>query len=350
MKKILHITPEIGKISSGGIGSLCTELFKNKNENEFFLFCNIWNEKMSEKEAKELLENEIEFSTIRTYIDKINLIQPDVIIFHAMILARYFIENNKNNVTKNIWLLVHNNPFLEKAFINTVFEGYTTYEFIVCAHKVNLITISDYETEIISNLFELPKERIIKRIYNGIRFNNNFNFQNITNFKYGYIGRLEERKGIFHLCNQFKEIDRKLLLATGKNENKNLDTMLSMSINKNNNIVPIGWSVGKRRDNFYENISALIVPSIYEPFGMIFLEASNRMKIIIANKTKSSVEILGEDYPFYFNIGDENSLKNTIIYFESFSNKELENIAVRTKKRLISMFSIEKTINEYKAL
>jgi len=350
MKKVLHITPEIGQMSSGGIGTVSTNLYQQKTADDIFLFCTIWYENVPLPEIKEKIGECVLFCHAKDLSSKIEKINPDVIVFHALFLFRMYFENDMQNaIKKKIWVVFHNNPIMESGFKASIPEYSANYELVFTVHNANSICVSQYEKDLLTKMNKnKPTTKSIEVIYNGQYFSESFDFLERQECAYGYLGRLEERKGIFQLCKNFRQIDRKLLIAT-KNHTPGLMSMLSMSIDGNPKVIPLGWCVGDRLNSFYSQISSLIVPSIYEPFGMIFLEAGERMIPIIANKTPSAVEILGEDYPLFFNIADS-SLLNVTDKFERMSYNQKRELAVSTKRRMMELFSIEKMAKQYRQL
>ncbi len=60
----------------------------------------------------------------------------------------------------------------------------------------------------------------------------------------------------------------------------------------------LGWCGGARLEAFYDSIDMLAVPSIYEPFGIVALEAAARGIPVVCTRVDGLVEVLGE-YAFY---------------------------------------------------
>jgi len=60
----------------------------------------------------------------------------------------------------------------------------------------------------------------------------------------------------------------------------------------------LGWCGGERLESFYNRIDVLAIPSTYEPFGMVALEAAARGIPVVCNRIGGLVEILG-DHAFY---------------------------------------------------
>jgi glycosyltransferase involved in cell wall biosynthesis len=56
----------------------------------------------------------------------------------------------------------------------------------------------------------------------------------------------------------------------------------------------LGWCGGARLDAFYDAIELLVIPSSYEPFGMVALEAMARGIPIVCTRIDGLVEVLGD--------------------------------------------------------
>jgi glycosyltransferase involved in cell wall biosynthesis len=91
----------------------------------------------------------------------------------------------------------------------------------------------------------------------------------------------------------------------------------------------------------------VVFPSIYEVFNLSILEAIIAGKIIFAHKTKWAVDILGENYPLYYDSFDKNGLVDVIKRYEKMSMLEKEKL-IKDNHKKINKFSIKKTINMYK--
>ena len=60
----------------------------------------------------------------------------------------------------------------------------------------------------------------------------------------------------------------------------------------------LGWCAGPRLEAFFAAIDVLAVPTIYEPFGLVALEAAARGVPVVCPRTDGLVEVLG-DHAFY---------------------------------------------------
>jgi glycosyltransferase involved in cell wall biosynthesis len=60
----------------------------------------------------------------------------------------------------------------------------------------------------------------------------------------------------------------------------------------------LGWCGGPRLEAFYDAVDVVVLPSIYEPFGLAALEAAARGVPVVCTRVDGLVEVLG-DHAFY---------------------------------------------------
>jgi glycosyltransferase involved in cell wall biosynthesis len=60
----------------------------------------------------------------------------------------------------------------------------------------------------------------------------------------------------------------------------------------------LGWCAGERLEAFFDSIDMLAVPSIYEPFGLVAVEAAARGIPVVCTAIDGLTEVLGE-HAFY---------------------------------------------------
>ena len=132
---------------------------------------------------------------------------------------------------------------------------------------------------------------------------------NTKNYKYifGYFGRFNKSKNLDLLINSFKElklIGSKLILIGDGEQKKNL-----LSITDNHPDIEF---VENQKDiyPYYSIIDCFVLPSRFEPFGLVILESMFFKKEIILSKVPIS-EFLPENLSF--EIGDINQLKKLML-------------------------------------
>ena len=109
-----------------------------------------------------------------------------------------------------------------------------------------------------------------------------------------------------------------------------------------------GWCVGERKEIFLNSLDALVIPSLYEPFGYVALEAMQRGLPVICSKNGGLDEIL-EGYKYKFNPYVEGELEKAIDEFIGDSEDEIDRqqeILMENLKR----FSATKMAGEYEKI
>ena len=109
-----------------------------------------------------------------------------------------------------------------------------------------------------------------------------------------------------------------------------------------------GWCTGKRKKSFYNMLDALIIPSLYEPFGYVALEAMTEGTPVISSNNGGLDEILA-GYSYKYNPYADNELKETVKRFmkddEKFIDEQMD-ILISNLKR----FTAKRMTDDYHRL
>jgi glycosyltransferase involved in cell wall biosynthesis len=119
----------------------------------------------------------------------------------------------------------------------------------------------------------------------------------------GFCGRLVPRKRPEYIPMVLAEegMEEYCALIAGRGFSPYARDLLN-ELNLKDRVQYLGWCGGGRLESFYDQIDVLAIPSTYEPFGMVALEAVSRGIPVVCNRIGGLVEILG-NYAFY--AGDE---------------------------------------------
>lgn len=117
--------------------------------------------------------------------------------------------------------------------------------------------------------------------------------------------------------------------------------------NLKENVELTGWVVDKKA--FYDGIDVFVMSSVYEPFGIVLLEAMMYSKPIISSLAEGPSEIFrNNEYALTFDIGDYEKLAELMI--KCINNKELVKKNVEENYNLVnSKYTLEevsKNINQ----
>ncbi len=188
-----------------------------------------------------------------------------------------------------------------------------------------------------------------KIIYNGIKSALKPEFvkrpSSKNEFSILYIGWLENNKGILDLIEAIQYLEdfhtgifTINILGKGTHEGK-----IKAIIQKypDLKIHYQGWQSGNDKTWFFQNSHCLVIPSYYEGFPNVILEAMNSYLPVIATNTTSIPEILDNgNCGLLYNAGNREELIKCILQVKNFP-KEAESRARKAKERVKNKFDIE---------
>ncbi len=156
--------------------------------------------------------------------------------------------------------------------------------------------------------------------------------------------------------------DKYLLALSTVEPRKNFDRLIAWLDNiwdKNPDIYDLvivgrkGWKVDKILENvrninrihftgfvdekdissIYENSSCFIFPSIYEGFGVPILESIESNKLPLCSSIDVFKELLGDDYPFYFDYKSEEEFTSKLNEYLSYPANDAKTLLEKVTKR-----------------
>lgn len=167
----------------------------------------------------------------------------------------------------------------------------------------NIIGVSDFISKELQNRYGIRQSKI-STLYNAIDSKNFTSHSYLFKKKYSLrkkkiilsVGRLTREKGFQNLILSFKKISRKfpdtvLVIIGPKTKYKIVLDNLVKKLGLSGKIIftgPLDDSMVKSAINCCEMV---VIPSLYEPFGLIALEALSCKKLIIASNTGGLSEI-----------------------------------------------------------
>ena len=207
----------------------------------------------------------------------------------------------------------------------------------VCKRASQGIAISNAVKSYLIKRGEIPTGYTIEVVYYGFQKDSSTNTVSLnsitnlmnsqsSNFKIGSIGRLVPQKDYPTLLNAFSDVLKSFpkteLYVVGKGYLQKDLIKLSESIGIKDKV---RW-VGKTEyiKEFLSEIDLFILPSKYEGFGLVLLEAMVAKKPIIAANNSAIPEVLGKSYEGLFSTGDAKALAQlikTAISNNSFSER-----------------------------
>lgn len=171
-----------------------------------------------------------------------------------------------------------------------------------------VIAVSKETKEDVLKYFDIDADKI-KVIYNGINLSEyvvtsetstleKFNIDQSKPFVL-FVGRITRQKGIIHLVNAIKYIDSEtqIVLCAGAPDTPEIAKEMEDSVNEvkktRNNIIWIDEMLPKKEViQLYSHADVFCCPSIYEPFGIINVEAMACETAVVASAVGGIKEVI----------------------------------------------------------
>jgi glycosyltransferase involved in cell wall biosynthesis len=160
--------------------------------------------------------------------------------------------------------------------------------------------------------------------------------------KIGTVARLVEQKNLSFLLEALKNINEPELkveiVGKGELRDKLIKEIQDLKIEK---MVTILEGVPNIQA-FYETLDLFILPSKYEGFGLVILEAINSNIPILAARIPIMEEILGSDFEGLFKL---DSISDLVSLIEDCQDPNFRNFLLSRQKLVLKRFTLERMIN-----
>ena len=223
----------------------------------------------------------------------------------------------------------------------------------VCKRASQGIAISNAVRSYLIKRGEIPNGYTIDVVYYGFQKDISINSESLSlvtnymtgknsNYNIGTIGRLVPQKDYPTLLSAFSNVLESVpgieLYVVGEGYLQKDLIKLSNSLGINDKV---HW-VGKTEyiKEFLSKIDLFILPSKYEGFGLVLLEAMVAKKPIIAANNSAIPEVLGKTYEGFFSTGDVNALAQQIK--TAISDKNFSERLVQSYSSQLNLFDPSK--------
>ncbi|WP_337957998.1 glycosyltransferase [Guptibacillus sedimenti] len=357
--KVLHV----GEYVKGGVATYINEVtsYQNKHNDisEVYLMVS---KNYSDKQYSLNRENIIFYDYLRKpgYILKaifdvhkaINRIKPDIVHVHstfAGIFVRipFFMKKSKPKII----YCSHGWSFL----MDVSKKSKIAYSIVerALARKTDLIVNISKNEQNKSLQYKLPINKSIV-IYNGISEKVSKNAVSLEisidphKINVLFVGRFDKQKGLDILIDFFNKYPNKkislYLIGDGVLDNQHLDIP--------ENVINIGWVDNYKLDSYYQMFDAIIMPSRWEGFGLVAVEAMKNKKPVIVSNIGALPELVKEEVNGYVFDLDNYERLNEI--FNSMNKEALTRLGENGYRIYKDNFTSEimnnKIVNEYKNL
>jgi len=171
-----------------------------------------------------------------------------------------------------------------------------------------LIAVSNETKDDILNYFNVDENKI-KVIYNGInlqQYITTSDSETLDEYQVDktkpyvlFVGRITRQKGIIHLINAIKYIDEntQIVLCAGAPDTKEIGLEMEQAVNEikkiRKNVIWIDKMLEKKQViQLYSHAAVFCCPSIYEPFGIINIEAMACNTAVVASAVGGIKEVV----------------------------------------------------------
>ena len=171
-----------------------------------------------------------------------------------------------------------------------------------------LIAVSEETKEDVLKYFNVDEKKV-KVIYNGInlqQYTTTSESETLDEYHIDktkpyvlFVGRITRQKGIIHLVNAIKYIDEntQIVLCAGAPDTKEIGLEMELAVNEikktRKNVIWIDKMLEKKQViQLYSHAAVFCCPSIYEPFGIINIEAMACNTAVVASAVGGIKEVV----------------------------------------------------------
>ena len=194
----------------------------------------------------------------------------------------------------------------------------------------SLVVLSEQQKKQMARYVDPDKIRVLE---NSLDTEYDFGSKVVGDNRFVFISNYIEEKGIYELLDVFSGIGGLQLKCFGAFVNN----QAAIEAYRSENISIGGFLSGAEKFEEIRDADALILPSWNEGQPTIILEAMMAGTLVLTTKVGLIEEMLGADYPFYFEARNQDSLKRCIEKFRRYADKEALSSAL--KRKYLSDFS-----------
>ena len=265
--------------------------------------------------------------TIPQLLRFVREIQPDIIYCHStwagvMMRLPYLLIKKRPKIIYNAhgWAFLRDTAIYKKKI-------YAWIEKVLSSCTDVIINVSKYEMNHAVE-YGIPSEKL-RLIYSGIPKDgmdvdySNFDYYDKNKINLLFVGRFDPPKGVDLLLDAMNNIKRKDIHLTLIGDNV-VGNDYFIEKKDSENITFLGWLPHDKLAQYYANCDVVVMPSRWEAFGLVAVEAMKYGKAVIASRNGALPEIVRNGETGYlFDINSKNSLQSIINQLDKEEIKEM---------------------------
>lgn len=347
--KVLHVNADLAQ--SNNSPYLVDLLTEAKNEKDDFELLTLTENEVAKKAIQAGIRtkilrarnqyNIVALKRLITYINKSNF---DIVHTHGMRANLYLALIHR--YVKAKWVTtVHSNPLTKFSNRKVLGKLLTKVNSTALKRADGMFAITQNLSKLLVNQLEIPKTNICV-IYNGIFFHDNATL--LTKYKHPYfnvinIASLEKNKGQDLLLKAIKKTNNPNIhlhiVGEGK-EQANLCALVKKL--KLDQQVTFHGSLSRwQLTKLYQRMDLAALTSYSENFPFFLLEASDNLVPILSTNVAEIKKMIPDDnHGFVTEVGNQQQLKEKLVYASNLDKKILQQIATTEKAYLANTFSM----------
>ncbi|KPZ55641.1 glycosyltransferase family 4 protein [Pseudoalteromonas sp. P1-25] len=278
------------------------------------------------------------FKLARMYLHLVKKLNVDIVHLHGTFsglvcrLAKVFTRRVPIIYCSHGWAYSMDKKNLTKKFYQV-----TEYLLSFLCHKVVCISHYDFSIKVTP-----PNKTVL--IENAITDHFSDEYVKPEGKKLLFVGRFDHQKGIDILLNAFKKVDANYeLIVVGDAVHGNTISKMEYP-----NVSFLGWLSGEELKQAYLMSSAVIIPSRWEGFGLVALEAMSASRTIFtsgAGGLKHLTKITrGREF------SNEQELIQLLEAFNNFDNNTIQKLGCIARNKFVEKYTVNRMAKELNEL
>ena len=157
---------------------------------------------------------------------------------------------------------------------------------------------------------------------------------------FGYLGRINQNKGIEDLLEVFNSIENEYELKIGGVGEESYVNKIKKNINQSQNkkIEFLGYV--ENQDKFFQKIDFFVFPSYSEGLGLVLLEAMSYQKICITRNVPPMNTFINNHSGYLFS--DNNELSDVIkMSIQNYNNSEFYKMKIKEMTKVLDRYDLQ---------